>query len=257
MLSFTYNMALLYTLVSVVVVSLVSLIGILVLYFKKENLDKTLLLLVSLSVGTLLGGAFLHLLPEAAEYQGFTLQISFYVLAGILVFFIIEKFIHMHHSHKLEAKRHHHAYHLGFMNLLGDGIHNIIDGMVIAGSYIVDTNLGIATTITVILHEVPQEIADFGILLYSGLSKMKALLLNFLSAVLAIVGAVIGILLNNASESFVRILLPFAAGGFIYIAGSNLIPELHRKCKLIDTVLHLSAIVLGIVLMYSLLFLEV
>ena len=145
--------------------------------------------------------------------------------------------------------------HIAPLNLIADGMHNFLDGLIIAGSYLVSIPAGIATTIAVILHEVPQEIADFGVLLYSGFSKKKALLLNFLSAAVAIVGAIAGLSIGNSSEEFILYLLPFAAGGFIYIAGSNLNPELHKEYNLKDSLLHLFALVLGIGIMVSLLFL--
>lgn len=263
-----------YTIISVVIVSLVSLVGILSLLWKRKNVKDYLLLLVSLSAGTLFGGAFLHLLPEAVEESGFTITISLLLLAGVVVFFVLEKFIHWrhchHHLHDHSTHTEHHARqsiqeHLSHMpkkksiailNLTGDAVHNFLDGLIIAGSYFVNVHVGIATTIAVILHEVPQEIADFGVLLYSGLSKAKALLLNFGTAVVAIIGAIVGLILGARSEAFVVFILPFAAGGFLYIAGSNLIPELHKECGLKDSLWHLVAMLLGIGIMVALLFLE-
>lgn len=246
----------LYTLISVLLVSLVSLIGIATLFWKKKNQDEFLLLLVSLSAGTLFGGAFLHLLPEAVEKSGFTLQISLLLLAGVLIFFLLEKFIHWHHCHTPteQVSKHlaHHPTHLAPLNLLGDGLHNFIDGLVIAGSYFVSIPVGIATTIAVIVHEIPQEFADFGVLLYSGLSKSRALFFNFLSAALAIIGAVVGLFIGVRSETFVHLILPFAAGGFVYIAGSNLIPELHKECGLKDSFWHFFVLVIGILIMLGL-----
>ncbi len=246
----------LYTLISVLLVSLVSLIGIVTLFWKKKNQDEFLLLLVSLSAGTLFGGAFLHLLPEAVEKSGFTLQVSILLLAGVLVFFLLEKFIHWHHCHtpSEQVSKHlaHHPTHLAPLNLLGDGLHNFIDGLVIAGSYFVSIPVGIATTIAVIVHEIPQEFADFGVLLYSGLSKSRALFFNFLSAAVAIVGAVVGLVVGVRSETFVHLILPFAAGGFVYIAGSNLIPELHKECGLKDSFWHFFVLVMGILIMLGL-----
>ena len=221
-------------------------------------LEKTLLFLVSISAGTLFGGAFLHLLPEAIEESGFTVQISLLLLAGIVLFFILEKFIHWHHSHHEHDFKHmgHHPTHLAPMNIMGDVLHNFLDGLVIAGSYLVSIPAGIATTVAVVLHEIPQEIADFGVLVYSGMSKMKALFYNFLSASVAIIGAIIGLVLGAQSEMFLEIIIPLAVGGFIYIAGSNLIPELHKESHLKESLFHLSGIVLGIALMFLLLGLE-
>lgn len=246
----------LYTLISVLLVSLVSMAGIVTLFWKKKNQEEFLLLLVSLSAGTLFGGAFLHLLPEAVEKSGFTLQVSILLLAGVLVFFLLEKFIHWHHCHtpSEQVSKHltHHPTHLAPLNLLGDALHNFIDGLVIAGSYFVSVPVGIATTIAVIVHEIPQEFADFGVLLYSGLSKWKALFFNFLSAAVAIIGAVVGLVIGIRSETFIHFILPFAAGGFVYIAGSNLIPELHKECGLKDSFWHFFVLVIGILIMLGL-----
>ena len=246
----------LWTLLSVILVSLVSLIGVFALFWKQKNRDEFLLLLVSLSAGTLFGGAFLHLLPEAVEESGFTLQVSILLLAGVLVFFLLEKFIHWHHCHTPteQVSKHlaHHPTHLAPLNLLGDALHNFIDGLVIAGSYFVSIPVGIATTIAVIVHEIPQEFADFGVLLYSGLSKTKALLFNFLSAGVAIIGAVVGLIIGAQSDSFIHFILPFAAGGFVYIAGSNLIPELHKECGLKDSFWHFFVLVIGLLIMLGL-----
>ena len=252
------------TILSVIVVSLVSLIGVVTLLWKKKNLDDFLLILVSLSAGTLFGGAFLHLLPEAVEREGFTLRISMLLLGGVLVFFLLEKFIHWRHCHihgiqsgkEMMEHRAHHPSHLAPLNVMGDALHNFVDGLVIAGSYFVSIPVGIATTIAVILHEIPQEFADFGVLLYSGLSKGKALLLNFLSAAVAIIGAIVGLVIGTQSETFASFILPFAAGGFVYIAGSNLIPELHKECGLKDSFWHFLVLVLGIALMFGLKFID-
>jgi len=251
-----------YTLLAVFIVSLISFVGVFSLALQRKTLNKILLTLVSLSAGTLFGGALLHLLPEAVEANGFTITISLSVLAGIIVFFIIEKVVHSH-IHKCEHKHHHHGlthephkHHIGVMNLVGDGLHNFVDGLIIAGAFLVNIHLGIITTIAVILHEVPQELADFGVLVYSGFSRVKALMFNFLSAAIAIVGALVGLSLGARGEMFVQFILPFAAGGFIYIAGSNLIPELHKKCGLKDTISHLLAMLVGIGIMVALLFLE-
>lgn len=254
-----------YTILSVILVSLVSLVGIVSLILSEKKLHKILLILVSLSAGTLLGGAFLHLLPEVVEERGFTLAVSFSALGGVLVFFLIEKVIHaphcetMPHEHSPlhhESHMHVHQQHIGVLTLFGDGLHNLLDGLVIAGAYLVSVPVGIATTLAVVLHEVPQEIADFGVLLYAGFSKGKALFYNFLSAATAIVGAVIGLVLGARGEAFVLFILPFAAGGFVYIAGSTLIPELHKECGWKESILHMLALVVGIALMWGILLLE-
>jgi zinc and cadmium transporter len=244
-----------YIILSVIIVSLISVIGILFLLVKQKFLQKILLFLVALSVGSLLGGAFLHLIPELVEEGLFNLQTSFLILGGIVFFFVVENFIHWRHCHTPTSKNHPHA--LGTMNLIGDGIHNLIDGMIIAAAYIINIPLGIATTIAVIFHEIPQEIGDFGILIYAGYSKMKALMFNFLSAITALVGAIIVIIFSNTFENLIHIIIPIAAGGFIYIAGSDLIPEIHKSQEKNFSIKNLAAIILGILIMYGLTFLEV
>jgi zinc and cadmium transporter len=252
-----------YTMLSVILVSLVSFVGVLSVFIKKKQTQQFLLILVSVSAGTLFGGAFLHLLPEVVEAQGFGLRVSLLILAGMIVFFVLEKFIHWKHchSHIQPNKYHTHAQkkgkqHIAPLNLLGDALHNFLDGLIIAGSYMVSIPAGIATTVAVIFHEVPQEIADFGVLLYSGLTKAKALLFNFLSATVAIIGAVIGLVWGASTENFVHTILPFAAGGFVYIGGANLIPELHKECGMKDSFWHIVAMLAGIGIMVGLKFIE-
>ena len=239
---------------SVVAVSLISLIGILFIFLKRKTLDNLLLFFVSLSVGSLLGGAFLHLIPESFGTGGFSLKISFLILGGIVLFFVIENFIHWRHCHIPTSK--HHPHPLGMMNLIGDGIHNLVDGLVIAAAYFVNIPLGIVTTLAVITHEIPQEIGDFGVLLYAGYSKKKALFFNFLSALTAMVGAVMGILFSENYQAFVLIIIPIAAGGFLYIAGSDLIPEIHKRQEKKFQLKNLAGIILGILVMYGLTFLH-
>ncbi|MBI2522885.1 ZIP family metal transporter [Candidatus Woesearchaeota archaeon] len=240
-----------YSIVSVLIVSLVSFVGILTLSIKTEKLKKILLYLVSFSAGALFGDAFIHLLPEIVEEVGFGLQISLYVTSGIMVSFIIEKFIHWRHCHIPNTKDHIHPF--AMMNLFGDGVHNFIDGLIIGASYLVNIPVGIATTLAVILHELPQEIGDFGILLHGGFSKTKALFFNFVTALTAVFGAVVSLLLSSIVGNITTFLIPFAAGTFIYIAGSDLIPELHKEVKVEKSLLQLIAIVLGVLVMLSLL----
>lgn len=247
----------LYTIASVVAVSLVSLAGIVTIFFGKKKIDNLLLTLVSISVGTLFGGAFLHLIPEAVEESGeFSVSISFLILAGVVVFFVLDKLIHWRHSHiglSLIHTRKANKASIVYLNLLGDGFHNFLDGLIIAGSYLVSIPTGIATTIAVVIHETPQEIADFGVLVYSGLPKRKALLFNFFTATLAIVGAIVGLILGAQSEIFISAIVPFAGGAFIYIAGSNLIPELLKDNRgLKDLLQQFFALMLGILIMYGL-----
>jgi len=236
-----------YAIISVIVVSLVSILAVIPLLIQKKISEKTLLFLLSISVGVLLSTVFIHFLPEIVS-QDYTLKIALYILLGFLLMFILEKFIHYHHNKKCENCDcgHAHAYHLAPVNLIGDSIHNFIDGVIIAGSYAVNVVVGVTATISIIFHEVPQELADFGILLYSGFSKKKALMFNFLSALTSILGVIVGFVLLNKLNGFTAFVIPFAAGNFLYIAASNLLPQLHRHCNLKDTFIHLFAIILGI-----------
>ena len=243
-----------YSLASVLIVSLISFVGLLTLTIKADKLKKILLYMVSFSAGALFGDAFIHLLPEAVEEIGFGLNISIYVLLGIGFFFIIEKFIHWRHCHIPNSKENVHPF--AMMNLFGDGVHNFIDGLIIAASYLVSIPVGIATTLAVILHEIPSEIGDFGVLLHGGFSKGKALFYNFVTALAAVLGAIVSLSISSYVENITVFLIPFAAGGFIYIAGSDLIPELHKEVKVKKSLLQFIAIVLGVSVMLLLLLLE-
>jgi len=242
-----------YTLISVVIVSLISFIGALALILKRELLKKSIFILVSLAVGALLGDVFVHILPEAYEEMGDPTTVSFLIIGGILIFFILEKALHWHHHTMEHAEEHVHP--IGKMVLMGDGVHNFIDGLMVATSYMVSIEVGIATTIAVILHEIPQEIGNFGVLIHAGYTPKKALWYNFLSALTAVAGAGAALLFGTVSEAFAVWLLPVTAGGFIYIALSDLIPELHKD----DTkqgIVQVLAIVVGVACMTALLALE-
>jgi zinc and cadmium transporter len=228
------------------VVSLLAFVGMVSLALKPKILDKILLLLVGFSVGALMGGAFIHLIPEAVAESGLGL-VSFYVLIGFSAFFIIERFLKWHHCHKGRCDVHTFTH----MNLIGDGIHNLIDGMIIAASFFINIPFGIVTTLAIISHEIPQELGDFGVLVYGGFTKFKALFYNFLTALVAVVGAVIGYFLSSAGNEFTSLLIPFAAGGFIYIAASDLIPELHKEINLKKSMLSFVFFLIGILFIYG------
>ena len=243
----------LYSLISVVIVSLISLIGVWTLSIKTERLKTILIYLLAFSAGALFGDAFIHIFPEIGK-GGFSIFSSLFVLSGIGLFFVIEKFIHWQHCHMPITEEHAHPF--AYMNLIGDGLHNFIDGSIIAASFLVNIPLGVATTLAVILHEIPQEIGDFGVLLHGGFSKGKALWLNFLTALTAIIGAVITLIVGRSVENVSSFLLPIAAGGFIYIAGSDLIPELHKETEVKRSFMQLIAFLLGIGVMALLRLLE-
>ncbi|MCA9352843.1 ZIP family metal transporter [Patescibacteria group bacterium] len=244
-----------YSIISVLVVSLVSLFGVFTLSLKEVILRKYIFLLVSLAVGALLGDAFIHLIPEAFEVFGNPTQLSIAIIAGILIFFILEKFLHWHHHH-IDDEEKEKVHPVGKMVLVSDGVHNFIDGLIIGVSYLAGVEVGIATTIAIILHEIPQEIGDFGILMHSGYTVKRALWLNFVSAIIAVFGTGLALVLGNASELLAVLLLPFAAGGFIYIAMSDLIPEMHKMTRVKHSFLQLFAIIIGIGAMMLLLGLE-
>ena len=217
------EIALLYAIIATFLVSLVSFIGAISFVMKSKLLKKTILLMVAFAAGGLLGGAFFHLIPESYE-SGFE-YVGLLIVAGFLLFFLVEKYLHWHHHH--EECEHDHS--LSYLVLFGDSLHNFVDGVIIAASFLVDVNFGIVTTLVVMAHEIPQEFGDLGILLYNGFSKRKALLLNFLSALPAVLGAVLGYVFSTQISGISDAIVPFAAGGFIYIGASDLIPELNNS----------------------------
>ena len=244
----------LYTMLSVLAVSLISLIGVFTLSIDQKKLYKFLIYPVSLSVGTLMGDAFIHLIPEAFEKNPDKLNVSIFILLGIILFFILEKIIHWRHCHKEPNENHPHPF--SFVILFGDAVHNFIDGLIIGASFLVSVPVGIATTTAVIFHEIPHEIGNFASLIYGGLSRSKALLYNFLSAILAIFGAILVLLVRENNFDPTSFLIPFAAGGFIYVASADLIPEMHKHTNIKKSLGQLLFFIGGVVIMASLLWLE-
>jgi zinc and cadmium transporter len=242
-------------LLSVVFVSLVSLVGMLALMLNDKHLAKILLYLVSFAAGSLFGDAFIHLIPEAIENTSPGVLVSALIIFGIIASFAVERFFQWRHCHIPTSDEHPHSF--AYMNLFGDAVHNFIDGMIIGGSYMVSIPIGVASTLAVIFHEIPQEIGDFGVLIYGGFSKKRAIWLNFLTALTAIAGALLVIILSSVVEHSISLLIPFAAGNFIYIAGSDLIPELRKDTPAPKkAALQMVSIVLGVVVMALLLLLE-
>jgi zinc and cadmium transporter len=232
---------------------MISLVGVLTLSFDQKKLYNLLIYFVSLSVGTLMGDAFIHLIPEAYKSTTNPLHVSIFILIGIFVFFILEKFIHWRHCHEEPCPDHPHPF--SYTILFGDALHNFIDGLIIGASYLVSIPIGLATTIAVIFHEIPHEIGNFGSLVYGGFSVRKALLYNFISAIFAIVGTVIVLALNIDQYDPTKFLVPLAAGGFIYIASSDLIPELHKHSELKKTLVQILMLAVGLGMMVGLLYL--
>lgn len=246
--------AYLYALLSVMAVSLVSLIGVFALSIKEELLKKYIFIFISLAVGALLGDSFIHLIPKAFESGIGDTRASVLIIGGVLVFFILEKFLHWHHHGEDQEEPEIHP--VGKLMLFSDGIHNFIDGIILGISFIVSIPVGIATTIAIILHEIPQEIGDFAVLLHSGYAKTRALWLNFMSALCAVLGVLMAFVLKEAGETLSLWILPIAAGGFIYVAVADLIPELHKTKEAKHSLLQIVAVIVGILAMVSLVFLE-
>jgi zinc and cadmium transporter len=245
----------LYSLISVIIISLISFSGALTLSIKKEKLKQLLIYFVSFSAGALFGDVFIHLLPEIVkEYNHQVTLIFLLVLLGIFFSFILEKIICWRHCHLPITKSHIHNF--AWMNLWGDFFHNFLDGLTIVASYLVSLPVGIATTLAVIFHEIPQEIGDFGVLLHGGFSVFKALFYNFLTALSAVLGALVGLTLASKIDHVTLFLAPFAAGNFIYIAGSDLIPELHKETAIKKGIFQILSFIIGVLIMYSLLFID-
>ncbi|HPA25539.1 MAG TPA: ZIP family metal transporter [bacterium] len=235
-----------YAIVAAIIVSLISLVGVLTLSLKEKKLEKILLMLISFSAGAMLGGAFFHLLPEAMDFSANIEKIFIFTLIGMLVFFVLEKVLRWHHCHDTNCETH---QHLGHLNLVGDAVHNLIDGIVIAAAFAVSVPLGMTVTLSITLHEIPQEISDFGVLIYAGFSRSKALLYNLYSALFALLGVLMGYFLILYIDHINLFLLPFTAGGFIYIAATDLVPEIHKENRLGRSILSFIFFVGAIVLM--------
>lgn len=256
------------TLLAIAVVSIVSLVGALTLSLPRLRGHRALLVLVAVAAGTLVGDSLFHLLPEAAESWDDLAAMGLYVAMGFVAFFALEVAVRARHAHleqaTPDAHGHHHDEHpahahvapYAWTNLVGDAVHNFLDGAVIATAFLVDVPLGIATTVAVVLHEVPQELGDFAVLLRSGMRPSTALLFNFASALVSLAGAALVLLLPVDVEVLESYALPLIAGAFLYIAAADLIPELHHHSKGREAFLILVCFILGILVMYGFLGLE-
>jgi len=245
-------MILSYIILSTFIISLIAFVGALTLILKEKILDKIIFFLVALAAGALLGGAFLHLIPEAIEESSNILNVFLFVILGFCVFFILEQFLLWHHHHSTKHKKHKKP--VTYLILISDAVHNFIDGLVIAAGFIISIPIGLVTTIAIALHEIPQEIGDFGVLIYGGFKKGRALFFNFLSAITAILGGIVGFLLSGNLGASMVYLLPFAAGNFLYIATTDLIPVIKTNEK--RSTIMFIIFLLGIFIMFGLRFLE-
>ena len=209
--------------------------------------------LVSFAIGALLGAVFLDILPEAFKQGADIAMVSGTVLLGILLFFTLEKVLiwrHCHHEHCEAHEPHEQTAHdhgrSGMMVIVGDAFHNFIDGIIIAAAFMVDTHLGIVTSLAIIVHEIPQEVGDFAVLLNSGYSKLRTFQLNLISSFATLVGGVLGYVALRDMQSLVPYLLALAAASLIYIAVADLIPGLHKRTHIRDTVQQVVLILLGV-----------
>lgn len=232
---------------AIIVISLISLFGVFTLSWNDKFLKKFNLFIVSLAAGTLIANVFLQIIPEVFHLESDERLASSFIILGILVFFILEKILHWNHCHQGIEGGHNHN--LATKNLIADGIHNYVDGLLIGAAFSVGIEFGVATTIAIALHEIPQEIGDFSILIHSGLSKAKALVFNFLSALTAILGLVTTVLIGSINPSFEAYLLGIAAGGFLYIAIADLLPEIKHENNNKKSFLQLTFFILGIAIM--------
>ena len=227
------------------VVSLISLVGIFFLYYRPS--EKIIKYLVAFAAGALLGGAFFHLIAEAFEKQiekNF-IEIGLMTIAGFVAFLITEKFLYWHHCHMKKNCTHQ----ISYMNLIGDALHNFLDGIAIGISFTISLPTGIATSLAIALHEIPQELGDMATIIHFGIKKTKALLLNLLVALVAIIGAIVGFYLSDI-EIFRISLMAFSAGGFIFIGKTDLIPEMKKEESKKESIFLMIAFLTGLALLY-------
>jgi len=242
-------------------VSLVSLIGLAAIPLSESKLRQVTFILISLAMGALFGDVIFHLLPEIYVSPNHALSGSLGILLGVVFSFILEKFLRWNHGHGMV---HDHGGHLhshtvepvGRILLISDGFHNLMDGLLIGASYLISPAMGIATTIAVLLHEIPHELGDFGILIQAGYSRWRAIGLNFACGCMSLVGVVIAFSLGARLEAFSQFTLAITAGFFLYIAGANLTPEMQKEHKPVRSGLQLLGMLVGAGLMFLLLKLD-
>lgn len=236
-----------YALLAAALVSLLSLIGVFIISKDIEGLKRKMTPFISLAIGALFANAALHLLPESFKSSLSINTAMLFFLGGIFLFFILDKYLHWHcHDGKCEIST------VGYKALVADGLHNFIDGIVIAAAFLTNPALGVATTLAVAVHEIPQEIVDFGILIHSGFTRAKALMVNFLSALVAVAGAAFALIIGTSAELFTPAMLALTAGMFVYLAGSDLMPELHKDVSVAEATKQVVMMGLGIAIMIAL-----
>ena len=263
----------------IIVIGSLSLFGAIMISIREKTLDKILFILVAFATGTILASALFDLIPESLHHleelntEGAAIAESLlfiFVIFGFVMFFIIERFIYWFHGHAHEKddqlvcyagmdegdgkslKRGNKIKNFALLNLIGDGLHNFLDGVIIMVAFMSGTRNGIIVTLAVLFHEFPQEIGDFGILIYGGFSKKKALLFNFLSGMIALLGGLLAFVLSDVLELFNFFFLAFSGGGFLYIASAELMPELLKQEDLKKSILQALIFLSGLLLIMSL-----
>lgn len=252
------NMLLIYGVLAAVAVSLVSLVGAFFLSATQKTTERLTPIFLSLAAGTMVGNAVLHLIPESIEHiiehqeLGFDLHfIAGLVVLGFFIFFAIDLFLHSvgkHDTHLVKP--------VGYMVLIGDAIENLTDGLIIGAAFLLDPAVGLATTLAVLLHEIPIELGDFAVLVHSGMSKKRAVVMNLLSGLVSVVGVFLAYFFGSMVETFPLIMGPVAAGAFLYMVGSSLVPAIRQHSDLKNSFFHLFIALLGTALMAALLLLE-
>jgi len=234
--------------VSGVAMSSIALVGSATLLLRPGQLQRLLLPLVAFAAGTLLGGALLHMLPAAIEIVGPRPSVFLWLLAGFTAFFALEQFLHWHHSHReIEGVEHRP---LNYLVLIGDGLHNFIGGLGVAGVFLIDVRLGLTAWLAAVAHEIPQELGDFGVLIHGGWKRGQALLFNFLSGLAFLAGALVTWSASQAVD--LTFLVPFAAGNFLYIGASDLVPEVNKHRSASTSAIHFVAFAAGLAILWIL-----
>ena len=234
-----------YILIATLINGLIAFAGATLFFINEKKLEKFLILFLAFEIGALLGGVFFHFIPESLEKISL-IKTTILIILGFTLFLFLEKILHWHHCHN--EKRHEHTF--TYLLLYGDAIHNFIDGLIIASSFIISIPVGIITSSLIIAHELPQEISDFAVLIYGGFTKKKALIYNFISQLTAVLGGVLGYFFLSIKDQAI-FLIPISAGGFLYIALSDLIPEIFKEKDIYKIIINLIFIILGILLLLS------